>query len=63
MVRSLLADGRNVVVANTFTRRWEYEPYLKMCDDVEIVVARGNYQNIHGVPDNVVERMRERFEE
>ena len=63
MVRSLLDDGRKVVVANTFTRRWEYEPYLSMCDDVEVVVARGYYRNIHGVPDHVVEKMRERFEE
>lgn len=63
MVHHHLSNGRNVVVANTFTRKWEYEPYLKMCDDVEVVVARGNYRNVHGVPEHVVERMRERFEE
>ena len=62
MTKKILDEGRDVVVANTFTRRWEVEPYLAMADDVEVVVATGNYKNVHGVPDAVVEKMRARFE-
>lgn len=62
-----LLRGYSVVVANTFTQLWELQPYLDMASDlgaeVEIIVATGNYRNIHGVPDEIIERMRERWED
>lgn len=58
--------GRSVVVANTFTRRWEMEPYLKAAKkrgvSVRIVEATGNWPNVHGVPEDAIERMRARWE-
>jgi len=54
--------GYDVVVANTFTRVWEMQPYLDMGYPVKVVEATGNYDNVHGVPSEIVERMRERFE-
>lgn len=58
--------GRPVVVANTFTRRWEMEPYLKAAKNrginVRIVEATGNWANVHGVPADAIERMRARWE-
>lgn len=58
--------GRPVVVANTFTRRWEMEPYLKAAKKrgikVRIVEATGNWANVHGVPADAIERMRARWE-
>lgn len=66
-VKLALANGLSVVVDNTHTRRWEMEPYLEMAAafgiQPEIIVARGSYQNVHGVPDDVVAKMRERWEE
>lgn len=60
-------DAKNVVVSNTFTMRWEMEPYFEMANiygaDVEVIVANGNWPNIHGVPQDVIDRMRERWEE
>jgi hypothetical protein len=53
-----LQEGEKVVVSNTFVKRWEMEPYLEMCADVTIVEAKGEYANIHGVPEEVVNRMR-----
>lgn len=57
----------SIIVSNTFTRKWEYEHYLRLADrygfDVEIIVCRGEYQNTHGVPDHIVQAMRDRFEE
>ena len=58
--------GRSVVVANTFTRRWEMEPYLKAAKKrgikVRIIEATGNWPNVHGVPEDAIERMRARWE-
>ena len=61
-----LDAGYPVVVANTFTRRWEMEPYVKAAKirgvNVRIVEATGNWPNVHGVPEYAVERMRARWE-
>jgi len=58
--------GRPVVVANTFTRRWEMEPYLRAAKrrgvKVRIIEATGNWKNVHGVPEDAIERMRARWE-
>lgn len=61
-VEQWLEMGYDVVVANTFTRVWEMQPYLDMGYPVKIVEATGNYGNVHGVPPEIVRRMRERFE-
>ena len=54
------------VVANTFTRRWEMEPYLEAAKhrgvSVRIIEATGNWPNVHGVPEDAIERMRARWE-
>ena len=58
--------GRPVVVANTFTRRWEMEPYLKAAKkrgiNARIIEATGNWPNVHGVPEDAVEKMLARWE-
>lgn len=63
--RSLHA-GKNVVVANTFTRVWEMKPYLMMASrlgcKVKVIEASGSFKNVHGVPEEKVKEMRERFE-
>jgi len=62
-----MAKGRDVVVSNTFVRKWEMEFYLNAAKtlgiEVEIVVCRGNFQNVHGVPPEKVAEMARRFEE
>ncbi len=63
----LLASGANVVVSNTFTRRWEMDGYLtaaKACGaTVLILTATGEWDNIHGVPKETIFKMKERWEE
>ena len=61
--KALLDAGHNVVVSNTFTQRWEMDPYLKMGYPVRIITAKGNYTNVHGVPAEKVEQMKKRWEE
>lgn len=62
-----LEQGRSVVVANTFSRRWEIEPYLRAAKrrgvPARIVEAKGTWQNVHGVSEETIERMRARWEE
>lgn len=65
--RNHLIFEENVVVSNTFTQHWEMEPYLKMCEELKvphaILVARGTFKNVHNVPEEVLERMKLRWEE
>lgn len=66
-VYSALDDGNDVVVSNTFTRRWEMQPYEELAQRfgavVLVVALTGQYTNVHGVPDEVIERMRARWED
>jgi predicted kinase len=62
-----LRQGRSVVVANTFVRKWEMQPYLEMAQrhgaEVDVIVATGRWQNVHGVPPEKVAEMAARWEE
>lgn len=61
-----LQQGKSVVVANTFTRMWELNPYVEIGDlygaDITIITARGKYTNVHGVPVSTIQKMAERWE-
>ena len=62
-----LRNGKSVIVSNTFTQKWEIEPYIQLGQKykAEIIIkkATGNYQNVHGVPPDALERMRSRWED
>lgn len=65
--RAALAEGKNVVVSNTFTTRAEIEPYITMAHELGVtmitVTMTGNWGSIHGVPEATMENMRRRWEE
>jgi len=56
-----------IVVHNTFTEEWEMTPYMKYAFEYGyrvttlIVENRHNSKSIHNVPDEVIERQKERF--
>lgn len=60
-----LREGFNVVICNTFTKPFEMRDYLDVAQrfgaDVEVRQAQGDYKNVHGVPDYVVEIQKTRF--
>lgn len=66
-MKLLLKQGKNVVVANTFTRLWELEGYMDIASqittDLEVIRMESKYTNIHGVSEDVVKMMKERFED
>jgi len=58
----------NIVVSNTFTQEWEMQAYIDLANKYEyqitsiIVENRHGNKSIHGVPDETIEKMRNRFE-
>lgn len=66
MAVSSMRRGVNCVVSNTFTQKWEVQPYLDAAKlegvTVRIIEATGNFKNIHSVPPDAIERMRRRWE-
>jgi tRNA uridine 5-carbamoylmethylation protein Kti12 len=57
-----------IVVANTFTQEWEMKPYFDMAERYKyrvhclIVENRHGSKNVHNVPDEKLEQMKNRFE-
>jgi predicted kinase len=60
--KAALSRDRNVVVSNTFVKKWEMERYKKIGAKVIVLVALGNYPNQHGVSEETMERMRRNWE-
>jgi predicted kinase len=57
-----LRAGNSVVVANTFTRLWEIKKYLEL-NPSKIYRCVGNYKNIHNVPEDIIQKMKDRFQD
>ena len=59
---------REIAVSNTFTMEWEMNPYFKLAEKYGytvftiVVENRHGGKNIHGVPDDKLEVMKNRFE-
>lgn len=57
-----------VAVANTFTQEWEMEAYFNLAEEygymVQSIVVENRHggQNIHNVPAEAMNKMRDRFE-
>ena len=62
-----LRRDKNVVVANTFITQDEVSPYLSIAHTlgatVSIISCQGSFGTIHGVPDDVIEKMKRNWEE
>jgi adenylate kinase family enzyme len=54
--------GFDVIVSNTFTRKWEMEKYLTIDPNPQIIICQGRFQNTHGVPPEGVAKQLARFE-
>jgi len=59
---------REIAVSNTFTMEWEMNPYFELAKKYGykvfsiIVENRHNGKNVHGVPTDKIEQMKDRFE-
>jgi predicted kinase len=65
-VKQALKKGCQVAVSNTFSRVWEMQIYLDMSKEMginfQIIEAQGCWPNEHGVPNESIEKMRQRWE-
>lgn len=61
-------DGSDIVVSNTFTQEWEMEKYYQLANQYDyrvfsiIVENRHGGKNLHGVPEDKLQIMKDRFE-
>lgn len=69
MILNITANLNNViVVSNTFTQEWEMQPYFDMAENFDykvfsvIVENRHGGINQHGVPEDKIQLMKDRFE-
>ena len=61
-------NNETIVVSNTFTQEWEMQPYMDMAKEwkyrvfIIIVENRHGGVNQHGVPNEKLQQMNDRFE-
>jgi hypothetical protein len=52
-----------IVVHNTFAQQWMIDPYLKLAQlneyTVQIITCHGNFKNVHGVPDDAIQKTKD----
>jgi predicted kinase len=64
----MIYDEPQIAVHNTFTQKWEYQPYLDLAEKhgymVHMIIVENHHQSesIHDVPQEAIEKMRNRFE-
>lgn len=62
-----LNNKKSVIVSNTFTTLKEMKPYLEHAESLNIGFSvyrmMKNFGSIHNVPESVIERMKDRFED
>lgn len=56
-----------IAVHNTFTERWELDPYYALArrygyNVIEIIVKSDCFENVHGVPEETIAKQKARFE-
>lgn len=60
-----LEHGFDTWVSNTFTTIKELRPYFQIAKETDSAVVcmtmHGNFKSVHGVPDEAMERMKNRF--
>jgi len=67
-VETRMIDNQKIAVSNTFTQEWEMKPYFDLAEKYGytiftiIIENRHGNKSIHGVPEETMEKMKNRFE-
>ena len=65
-VDHILNQGYSVAVSNTFTQKWELQPYFEIAKKYgiipQVILCQNQFKNIHNVPEEVLVKMKDRFE-
>ena len=63
---AMMSDVGNICVCNTFSQAWEAAPYFKLASDFRytavVLECQSEFGNIHGVPQESINAMKERWE-
>lgn len=64
-VENDMRDGKNVIVSNTNLRPRERKPYIDLAKkygyQVKVITCDGGFKNIHNVPKETIEKMKQKF--
>jgi predicted kinase len=66
--KRMQSKSPRIVVSNTFSREWEMATYVRLAEEYNykffsiVTENRHGNSNVHGAPEEIVEKMRERFE-
>jgi plasmid replication initiation protein len=64
----MVLEYPKIVVSNTFTQEWEMKPYFELAEKYGyrvyslIVENRHNGKNVHEVPEDKIQMMKDRFD-
>lgn len=62
----VLTEGEMVIVSNTFTTKKELKPYFDIAKKhgiiPNVILCQNSFKSIHNVPDETMEKMKNRFE-
>ena len=61
--KTALNRGENVIVANTFVKKWEADSYRKLGTPIQVIETTGDYGSVHDVPAEAIQRMKDNWEE
>ena len=66
-VQNALEKGEKVIVSNTFTTHREIKPYVQIAEMLKVpfmvIKCVGKWKNEHNVPDEVLQKMRDRWQD
>lgn len=63
-----LGHNSTIIVSNTFTQEWEMDVYYKLAEEwgyrVTSLIVENRHEgvNVHGVPQETLDKMKQRFE-
>ncbi len=60
--KAAIEEGKNVVVSNTFMKKWELQPYIDFGYPFRVIEMDGKWPNLHEVSDDVIKTMISRWE-
>ena len=62
LARDTVLMGKKVVISNVFTKIAHMRNFLELSDSVAVIECAGEFGSTHGVPPDVIHRMRARWE-
>jgi len=67
IAKIVMDRGADLIISNTFTRKWEFRDYVDYAHNkgynVEVYRMCNEYESTHSVPQEAIQRMKDRFED